>query len=858
MAKNNNSDVIVDNLKGFIRKGAATTPVGYVPTGHFSLDFAINYGELPEKIDLSELEGYDPSNALGIPLGKLVMLYGEEGGGKCVSGDTFIVEKNKGQIKISELFSEFGELKVDTWYSLKIPIEVCINGEYEKVESVYYNGKKKTTKITTSCGYNLEGSYDKHKVLSVCNGNVSWKKLKDLQEGDFVCMSRKSQFPLQSKISTNIASVLGYMIAEGYCGEKRSNMNFTNFDLSVMEDFVYNYKESFGKMPLQSPDRKTEASISVDIVKKLVSLGLERVLSVEKTIPHSILSGNYDVVATFLRSYFEGDGYVSEKNVGCCSKSYNLMHEIQLLLLRFGIVSSVNRKVSKLSYTDKYPNGYESWRLNIDGLNVLKYAEHVGFVSPKKKKSLNVLLKKMINTKRNNNKDVIPKSLAEKIFTRLRSKINELPPTGKRGKYFSRKDYQNWDSGLSAIRPSYLYSVTKGVSRSTIEMCSNSIATAAKEDVLLMIEDEFSWLKEDYFFDVVTKVETSKNKLYDINVTNEHAYWTNGFISHNSSLAYRIAGFAQKLGHPVAWLDTEHSFAENLAIINGVDIDNIYYSTMSNPGDPDKVYFAEDVFDAMLELIKSGVKVIVLDSVANLVTKDRMEAGAEKIIIGKLARLMSENLGKLVAYADKYGCLLLFINQLRYKIGKLFGNPETTPGGMSLKHNSSLIIKITKKNSKEALIEVPGEDGKTKVIGRKSYMRLEKNRFAKPCMDSVEVPIYYTSYFPDVEEIMFEAGRQLKVISVRKGLFKWTDSKDEKHEIEGRSDFVAHIKYNELQYLLAKDLVVAAEENSTILPPEVSKWLNDYELTKKENDEKQPAKKKADGDRKTKSTEAVD
>jgi len=325
-----------------------------------------------------------------------------------------------------------------------------------------------------------------------------------------------------------------------------------------------------------------------------------------------------------------------------------------------------------------------------------------------------------------------------------------------------------------------------------------------------------------------------------------------------SSLAYRIAGFAQKLGHPVAWLDTEHSFAENLAIINGVDIDNIYYSTMSNPGDPDKVYFAEDVFDAMLELIKSGVKVIVLDSVANLVTKDRMEAGAEKIIIGKLARLMSENLGKLVAYADKYGCLLLFINQLRYKIGKLFGNPETTPGGMSLKHNSSLIIKITKKNSKEALIEVPGEDGKTKVIGRKSYMRLEKNRFAKPCMDSVEVPIYYTSYFPDVEEIMFEAGRQLKVISVRKGLFKWTDSKDEKHEIEGRSDFVAHIKYNELQYLLAKDLVVAAEENSTILPPEVSKWLNDYELTKKENDEKQPAKKKADGDRKTKSTEAVD
>ena len=331
--------------------------------------------------------------------------------------------------------------------------------------------------------------------------------------------------------------------------------------------------------------------------------------------------------------------------------------------------------------------------------------------------------------------------------------------------------------------------------------------------------------------------------------------------SGKSSLAYRIAGFAQKLGYPVAWLDTEHSFAENLAIINGVDIDDIYYSTMSNPGDPDKVYYAEDVFDAIIELIKSGVKVIVLDSVANLVTKDRGEATADKIIIGKLARLMSENLGKLVAYADKHGALLVFINQLRYKIAVKFGNPETTPGGMSLKHNSSLIIKISKKKSKEALIEIPGDDGKMKIIGRKSYMRLEKNRFAKPCEESVEVPIYYVAHFPNIEEIMFEVGRQLKIISVYKGVFKWVDDKDKKHEAEGKSNFTAYLKYNELQYAFAKALVVAAEENQTILPPEINKWLNDYESTKKKEskvDEKSATKKKTDGDREAKSKKAVD
>ena len=328
-----------------------------------------------------------------------------------------------------------------------------------------------------------------------------------------------------------------------------------------------------------------------------------------------------------------------------------------------------------------------------------------------------------------------------------------------------------------------------------------------------------------------------------------------------SSLAYRISGFAQKLGYPVAWLDTEHSFAEGLAIINGVDIDNIYYSTMSNPGDPDKVYYAEDVFDAIIELIKSGVKVIVLDSVANLVTKDRGEATADKIIIGKLARLMSENLGKLVSYADKHGALLVFINQLRFKIGQKFGNPETTPGGMSLKHNASLIIKISKKKSKEALIEIPGEDGKMKIIGRKSYMRLEKNRFAKPCEENVEVPIYYVAHFPNIEELMFEAGRQLKVISVYKGMFKWTDSDGKKHEVEGKADFTAYIKYNELQYTLGQHLITAAEENSTILPPEINKWLNDHDSKKKKEskiDEKRSSEKKTSGSGKAKGKKAGD
>lgn len=860
MAKKEISDIVLENLKGFVKKGAASTSPGNIPTGHFELDFVMHHGELPGNVDLSQDQSYDPAKALGIPMGKLVMFYGEEGGGKCVTGDTFIVERNKGQIKISDLFSEFGKLKKDTWYKLNEPIEVCVNGEYEKVESVYYNGNKKTTKVKTSCGYELEGSYDRHRILCVCDGDISWKKLKDIEEGDFVCISRKSQFPLQSSIDKSIASVLGYMIAEGYCGKKRSNMMFTNFDPSVMKDFISNYQEAFGQKPLTHADDKTAISVSVDIGKKMGSLGLERVLSGEKTIPHSILSGNYDTVTTFLRSYFEGDGGVAENGIECSSKSYELMQNVQLLLLRLGIVCSVHRKTSKLSYTNKYPDGYVSWRLSIKGSDILKYAEHIGFVSPIKKMNLNRLLKKIISTKRNANKDIIPKCLVEKIFSHLRNKIKGLPSTGKRGKYFSRKDYQNWDTGLLAIRPSYLDSVKNGVSKDTVEMCSKSIAIAAEEDVLSLINEEFSWLKEDYFFDVVEKVEISESELYDISVDNAHAYWTNGFISHNSSLAYRVVGYAQKMGLPVAWLDTEHSFADNLAELNGVDRDTLYYSNMTNPDEPDKIYYAEDVFDAIIELIKSGVKVIVLDSVANLVTKDRMEANAEQVIIGKLARLMSENLGKIVAYADKFGATVIAINQLRVKIGQTYGSPDTTPGGKSLKHNSSVILKISKINSKESNIEIVGADGKIKIIGRKTRVNIEKNRLAKPFFESLVIPIYYEPYFPDFEEIAFDVARQLKIITVYNGTFKWKKENAAtkevvEHKAENKSSFIDLIKYNEFQLELVAEIVVKSKESDTILPPEITKWIADHPIMKEvDNTPETQAEQVEDDGTKTKKT----
>jgi len=107
------------------------------------------------------------------------------------------------------------------------------------------------------------------------------------------------------------------------------------------------------------------------------------------------------------------------------------------------------------------------------------------------------------------------------------------------------------------------------------------------------------------------------------------------------------------------------------------------------------------------------------------------------------------------------------------------------------------------------------------LIGRHSLVRLKKNRFAKPFMDSLEIPIYYEAYFPEIEDVAFDTGRQMRLISIRKGFFKWGDMKE---PIEGRDAFINYVKANGLIDRLVEDIKVQADENNVILPPEIVQY----------------------------------
>lgn len=185
--------------------------------------------------------------------------------------------------------------------------------------------------------------------------------------------------------------------------------------------------------------------------------------------------------------------------------------------------------------------------------------------------------------------------------------------------------------------------------------------------------------------------------------------------SGKTTVALHIAAQAQKLGGEVAFIDVEHALDPVYAKALGVDIDNLLVSQ------PDSGEQALEIAEA---LVRSGaIDCIVLDSVAAMVTKAEIEGDMGDTHVGLLARLMSQAMRKLTSVISKSNCVAIFINQVREKIGVVYGNPETTPGGRALKFYSSVRIEVRKGE--------PIKNG-AEIIGARTKCKVVKNKVAPP------------------------------------------------------------------------------------------------------------------------------
>lgn len=243
--------------------------------------------------------------------------------------------------------------------------------------------------------------------------------------------------------------------------------------------------------------------------------------------------------------------------------------------------------------------------------------------------------------------------------------------------------------------------------------------------------------------------------------------------SGKTTVALHIIAETQKMGGVAAFIDAEHALDAQYARALGVDTQELYLSQ------PDTGEQALDICESLVR--SSAVDVIVIDSVAALTPKAEIEGDMGDTHVGLLARLMSQALRKLTAITNRSKTCVIFINQLREKVGVMFGNPETTPGGKALKYFATIRLDIRKADA------LKGDAG---IIGNRAKCKVVKNKVAPP-FKVAEFDIIYGEGVSQ-EGCLIDLGVEYGILTKSGSWFNYNEEKI----AQGREKLREHLRAN--------------------------------------------------------------
>jgi len=491
---------------------------------------------------------YQVQGILHLRVMKRFLLGDDTGLGKC-KGYSSLIKTDVGLVRLGDMAPNGVSLHPDTFYSLDHPVNVWTGWGWAPVRSFYHCGTKPTIAIRTCRGYETNGS-SIHPLWTRREGGESFVKLMDVGVGDYVCIERKSgiAFPVcdpvlpvpaaenfhanvitynvPDMLSPDLAAFLAYTIAEGHTNSSR-HVQITQdraLNPEVHDHIRVLAKNLFGWEG--NKDNKTQdiriGIYSTCIRTYLSGLGVGMGTSATKCVPWPIFKGTHASVAAFLRAFFDSEGSVTKDGVvEVCSASDQLLREIQILLLQFGIVCSRNLKKVR---------GYEHntyWRIAICGEDACRFHKHIGFLTHRKHEALAGLVTKPWNA----NLDVVPHAGPE--VDALRAEI--LHVTSRRGSNGSRKG-----SGIKQFGVSFektLNNIRNGGRNPTYKFLHKMLAisralglehTRAHLQVDALCQDNF-------FYDPVETITKGVEPVADIEVDDpRHSFVADGFVNHNT------------------------------------------------------------------------------------------------------------------------------------------------------------------------------------------------------------------------------------------------------------------------------------------------------------------------------------